>query len=56
MKREWEFPVTMNPTDFGRQMQIIIFANPYVVFQFQRVEEKIVVSCGVNDNVETDTK
>jgi hypothetical protein len=33
----------MNPLEFGRQMQIILFANPSLTFAYRRVGENIEV-------------
>jgi hypothetical protein len=37
MEKKWIFPASMNPHEFGRKMQIIVFANPNVEFVFKRV-------------------
>lgn len=43
MDRKWTFPASMNPTEFGSKMQIIVFANPNVEFVFKRNGENIEV-------------
>ena len=40
---QWTFPASMNPLEFGRQMQIILFANPSLTFAYRRVGENIEV-------------
>lgn len=43
MEKEWIFSASMNPHEFGRKMQIIVFANPNVEFVFKRVGENVEV-------------
>ena len=43
MEPNWVFPASMSPTDFGRQMQIILFANPNTTFAYRRTGENIEV-------------
>tara|TARA_R100001163_G_C5068302_1_gene208363 strand:+ start:2209 stop:2382 length:174 start_codon:yes stop_codon:yes gene_type:complete len=43
MEPNWVFPASMSPTDFGRQMQIILFANPSMTFAYRRTDENIEV-------------
>lgn len=37
MEKKWVFAASMNPHEFGRKMQIIVFANPNVEFVLKRV-------------------
>lgn len=43
MEPNWLFPASMSPIDFGRQMQIILFANPNMIFAYRRTGENIEV-------------
>tara|TARA_R110000851_G_scaffold108116_5_gene228994 strand:+ start:6089 stop:6256 length:168 start_codon:yes stop_codon:yes gene_type:complete len=55
MEAQWIFSASMNPSEFGRKMQVILFANPDVNFVFKRVGEKIVIRVLESEPVDLNT-